>query len=105
MFLQSRDSAGSKRDSDGGYVQATYVLPTKTKIGLAYGKSNLDLTSAETSASSDIVAHNKRFTVGAYHPLTKHLNLVAEWNDIESESHRGNKNENTTISTGAILFF
>jgi len=105
MFLQSRDSAGTKRDSDGGYVQATYVLPTKTKIGLAYGKSNLDLTSAETSASSDIVAHNKRFTVGAYHPLTKHLNLVAEWNDIESESHRGNKNENSTISTGAILFF
>jgi predicted porin len=44
MFLQSRDSAGTKRDSDGGYVQATYVLPTKTKIGLAYGKSNLDLT-------------------------------------------------------------
>jgi predicted porin len=105
MFLQSRDSAGTKRDSDGGYVQATYVLPTKTKIGLAYGKSNLDLTSAETSASSDIVAHNKRFTVGAYHPLTKHLNLVAEWSDIESEAHSGVKNENTTISTGAILFF
>ena len=105
MFLQSRDSAGSKRDSDGGYVQATYVLPTKTKIGLAYGKSNLDLTSAETSATSAAVAHNKRFTVGAYHPLTKHLNLVAEWNDIESEAHSGVKNENSTISTGAILFF
>jgi predicted porin len=105
MFLQSRDLAGSKRDSDGGYVQATYVLPTKTKIGLAYGKSNLDLTSAETSSTSAVVAHNKRFTVGAYHPLTKHLNVVAEWNDIESEAHSGVKNENTTISTGAILFF
>jgi len=105
MFLQSRDSAGSKRDSDGGYVQATYVLPTKTKIGLAYGKSNLDLTSAETSSSSAVVAHNKRYTVGAYHPLTKHLNLVAEWSDIESEAHNGAKNENMTISTGAILFF
>jgi predicted porin len=105
MFLQSRDSAGSKRDSDGGYIQATYVIPTKTKIGLAYGKSNLDLTSAETSSSSAIVRHNERFTVGAYHPLTKHLNLVAEWNDIESEAHNGSKNENTTISTGAIIFF
>ncbi len=105
MFLQSRDAAGSKRDSDGGYVQATYILPTKTKLGFAYGKSNLDLTAAETSATSAVVSSNKRYTVGAYHPLTKHLNLVAEWSDIESEAHSGVRNENTTISTGAILFF
>jgi predicted porin len=104
MFLQSHDTSGNKRDSDGGYVQATYVLPTKTKIGLAYGKSNLDLTASETQGSA-VVSHNKRFTAGAYHPLTKHLNLVAEWSDIESEAHSGVKNENTTISTGAILFF
>ena len=30
---------------------------------------------------------NDRWTVGAYHPLTKHLNLVAEYNAIESEDH------------------
>ncbi len=105
MFLQSRDAAGSKRDSDGGYIQATYILPTKTKLGFAYGKSNLDLTAAETSSTSAVVSSNKRYTVGAYHPLTKHLNLVAEWSDIESEAHSGVRNENTTISTGAILFF
>ena len=35
-------ATGGKRDSDGGYIQATYVLPTKTKLGLAYGVSNLD---------------------------------------------------------------
>jgi len=104
LFVQSHDTAGRKRDSDGGYVQATYVLPTKTKIGLAYGKSNLDLTSQETQ-NSIVVSHNKRMTVGAYHPLTKHLNLVAEYNDVESEAHSGIKNENSTISTGAILFF
>ncbi len=103
MFLQSRDAAGSKRDSDGGYIQATYILPTKTKLGFAYGKSNLDLTAAETSATSAVVSSNKRYTVGAYHPLTKHLNLVAEWSDIESEAHSGVRNENTTISTGVIL--
>jgi predicted porin len=104
LFVQSHDTAGRKRDSDGGYMQATYILPTKTKIGLAYGKSNLDLTSAEAQ-NSIVVAHNKRMTVGAYHPLTKHLNLVAEYNDVESEAHSGIKNENSTISTGAILFF
>ena len=106
MFQQSHALTGEKRDSDGGYVQATYVLPTKTKIGLAYGKSSLDLASVETAAGSPLVVkHNKRFTVGAYHPLTKHLNLVAEWNDMETEAHGGLKNENSSISTGAILFF
>ena len=104
MMLHSHDATGNKRDSDGGYIQATYIIPTKTKVGIAYGKSNLDLTAMETAGSA-FVAHNKRFTVGAYHPLTKHLNLVAEWNDIESEAHSGVKNENSTISTGAILFF
>jgi len=94
-----------KRDSDGGYVQATYILPTKTKLGLAYGRSNLDLASGETTVSSKIVDSNERKTVGLYHPLTKHLNLVAEWNQIESRAHGGNRQESTTGSLGAILFF
>jgi len=92
-----------KRDSDGGYLQATYVLPTKTKLGLAYGRSNLDKASGETDSA--LVDSNERKTVGLYHPLTKHLNLVAEWNQIESRAHDGKRGENTTGSLGAILFF
>jgi len=94
-----------KRDSDGGYVQATYILPTKTKLGLAYGRSNLDLASGETAVDSKLVDSNERKTVGLYHPLTKQLNLVAEWNMVESKAHGGNKQESTTGSLGAILFF
>ncbi len=94
-----------KRDSDGGYIQATYILPTKTKLGLAYGRSNLDLASGEAAASSKIVDSNERKTVGLYHPLTKHLNLVGEWNQVESRAHGGNIQESTTGSLGAILFF
>ncbi len=26
------------RDNNGGYVQATYILPFKTKIGASWGK-------------------------------------------------------------------
>jgi len=103
MFGNSHSTAGQKRDSDGGYVQATYTLPIKTKIGLAYGKSSLDLASGETASA--FVKHNKRTTVGAYHPLTKHLNLVAEFNDIEAEAHNGVKQEHTSTSLGAILFY
>ncbi len=95
-------SGATKRDSDGGYAQVTYVLPTKTKVGLAYGTSNLDRAN---SADTSVISKNERITLGLYHPLTKHLNLVAEYNDIESRVHNGNKGESQTGSLGAILFF
>ena len=97
-----------KRDGDGGYIQATYVIPTGTKLGLAYGRSNLDEASGETAVASDgLLDSNERWTVGAYHPLTKHLNLVAEYNSIESNGHGigTNKTESDSFSLGAILFF
>jgi predicted porin len=97
------DASGNKRDSDGGYLQATYALPTKTKVGIAYGVSNLDKANASDTAY--LVDSNERITVGVYHPLTKHLNLVAEYSNIESKSHNGLKNENNSGSLGAILFF
>jgi len=95
-----------KRDSDGGYVQATYVIPTGTKLGVAYGVSNLDKVTSIDGANPTLVDKNDRWTVGAYHPLTKHLNLVAEYNKVESEGHNSaHKDEQDTFSLGAILFF
>jgi len=106
FFGANGANSGNKRDSDGGYIQATYVLPTKTKLGLAYGISSLDLANTDTvAASNNLVKDNERMTVGLYHPLTKHLNLVAEYNNIESKAHSGRKNENNIGSLGAILFF
>ena len=95
-----------KRDSDGGYVQATYILPTKTKVGLAYGVSNLDKAASDSLATT-LVDSSRRYTVGAYHPLTKHLNLVAEYNDIRSEAHLATIQDQKarSMSLGAILFF
>jgi predicted porin len=103
LGLSGLTDAGKKRDGDGGYIQATYVIPFGTKIGLAYGESNLDKAGGE--ADSTLVKQNQRWTVGAYHPLTKSLNLVAEYNDIKVEAHNNNKNESSTVSLGAILFF
>jgi predicted porin len=102
------DLEGKRRDSDGGYVQGTYTLPgVGTKLGLAYGVSNLDQTSLDRADNNNLVKKNERWTVGAYHPLTKHLNLVAEYNRTKSESHAtGIKDaENDNVSLGAILFF
>jgi len=109
-----QSSKFKKRESDGGYVQLTYVIPTGTKLGFAYGVSNLDKASSETAdsqgtangATGYLVEKNERWTVGAYHPLTKHLNLVAEYNKIESEAHKaGVDYDSDTFSLGAILFF
>jgi len=104
VFLGNGYSATyGKRDSDGGYLQATYVLPTKTKFGVAFGRSNLDRAAGE--GTSALVKTNERLTVGLYHPLTKHLNLVAEYNDMEAKAHDGAKNSSSSGSLGAILFF
>ena len=55
----------------------------------------------------NLVKENTRLTVGAYHPLTKHLNLVAEYSAVESESHLSTQGdaEQDIFSVGAILFF
>ena len=95
-------STGIKRNSDGGYLQATYKLPTNTKIGLAYGISSLDKAGGEADT---LVKENARITLGVYHPLTKHLNLVAEYNDTSSKNHANVERTANTASLGAILFF
>jgi len=95
-------TTGQERDGDGGYLQATYVIPSGTKLGVAYGVSSLDKASSTDTAHLD---ENERWTVGAYHPLTKHLNLVAEYNNVESKDHAGVNSEGDAVSIGAILFF
>ena len=101
------DTTGKKRDSDGGYVQGTYVIPTGTKLGVSYGVSNLDDNASDTANAINLVKSNTMLTVGAYHPLTKHLNLVAEYSNVESESHLSTQGdtESNIFSVGAILFF
>jgi predicted porin len=98
------DATGEMRDSDGGYVQATYVIPTGTKLGVSYGVSKLDDNAAD--AGDSLVKENTMLTIGAYHPLTKHLNLVAEYSNVESEAHDTVSDaESNIFSVGAILFF
>jgi len=104
QFLNGYSSAGRARDSDGGYVQATYVLPTKTKAGISWGQSKLDLASGEAS-NTTLLKTNEMVTAGLYHPLTKHLNLVGEYSYIQSENQAGAENKTNSVSLRGILFF
>jgi hypothetical protein len=89
-----------RRENHGGYVQGTYKLPgVGTKIGLSYGKSVIE----RNTESSD--AEREASIIGAYHPLTKHVNLVAEYNHLDTTSHTGATGKAQTGSLGAILFF
>jgi predicted porin len=106
LFSQGYDAAGKARDSDDWYVQGTYTLPTVgTKLGLSYGESTLDGNSIDAFSSTE----NSMWTVGAYHPITKHLNLVAEYSNQELDTNNraiaDTKVKAKTISLGAILFF
>ncbi|ADI30917.1 porin [Methylotenera versatilis] len=107
QFSSGYDALGQARDSDGGYVQATYTIPgVGTKLGASWGTSNLDATSND--ARGDV--SSEMWTIGAYHPLTKHLNLVAEYSDAkDTVDARGafaeTKSKAKTVSLGAILFF
>jgi predicted porin len=94
------DNAGNRRDSKDYYVQATYALPIKTKLGLSYGRSKLDGTSADAFNGY----RNSMWTGGAYHPLTKNMNLVAEYSDVKTEID-ADSGKSKTVSLGAILFF
>jgi predicted porin len=94
----------TEHDNKGGYVQATYVMPFKTKIGASWGQNVIEKVGAE-------LRDNKReaWIVGAYHPLTKHLNLVAEYNHLTTDSATAAaavaEGKAKTMSLGAILFF
>jgi predicted porin len=100
------DANGKKRDSDQWYVQATYTLPgVGTKLGASYGESTLDGNSVDTFKEVE----DSMWVVGAYHPLTKHLNLVAEYSeserDYDDRATGSAKAKAKTVSLGAILFF
>ena len=98
----------SGRDSDGGYVQVKYALPTKTTVGVSWGISHLDLADGErndTAGKQALVKENEMWDLMLVHPLTKHLNLVAEYSYQESSNQGGQKNDANVGSLGAILFF
>jgi predicted porin len=101
------DANGKRRDSDQWYVQGTYAIPgVGTKLGVSYGESTLDGNSG-SDAFKDI--QDSMWVVGAYHPITKHLNLVAEYaeseRDVDNRVIADAKAKAKTISLGAILFF
>jgi predicted porin len=102
LFVLASDGAGNERDSDGFLAQVTFTAG-KTKFGLNYGESNLDLASSE--ANPTLLTKNSKYTLGVYHKTTENLTLLAELSDIKSEAQNGVENKAKTFNVGAFLAF
>jgi predicted porin len=99
QFNGGYDALGRELDSKDWYVQGTYTLPgVGTKLGVSYGESELQQYSGAKS-------QNEMWVAGAYHPITKHLNLVAEYAEVKHTETDADSGKTKTISLGAILFF
>ena len=90
--------AGTKTKDSGGYVQATFVVPgVGTKLGASWGENNTNQSGVDYT--------NESWIVGAYHPLTKSVNLVAEYSYGKITGGTAAEVDVKTTSLGAILFF
>jgi len=102
QFAGGYDSVDQAQDSDDWYLQATYTLPgVGTKLGARYGESTLDINAVDGGGE----VSREMWAIGAYHPLTKHLNLVAEYSDTKDKATGFVDGKAKTVSLGAILFF
>jgi predicted porin len=106
LFFAASDGAGNERDSDGFLAQVTWTI-NKTKLGVNYGESNLDLASGEPLSVGNalLVKKNRKYTVGVYQKLTDNLTLLAEGTDIRSEAQNGAEDKAKTFNVGAFLAF
>jgi predicted porin len=95
--------ATNQTKDSGGYVQATFKVPgVGTKLGASWGES------MSTASTGGAEFKNESWIIGAYHPLTKSLNLVAEYTDNKFDNIgnvAGSNGKARTTSIGAIMFF
>jgi len=110
LDTDSLDSLGEERDNDGFILQAAYTFNGKTKVGLSYGESNADETSADRSvrlsSGSRQIAAQSSVTFGVYHDVNKWLKIAAEYSRVKNEWHgEGNDQEADVISLGGFFLW
>jgi hypothetical protein len=122
LYIYATSAAGETRDSDGGYVQASYKI-NKLKIGVSYGISKLKLASGEEGYNNTtnpctipaagtnntnpacLLKSNSSAVVGLYYSLTKSVTLVGEYVDTKAKAQGGNSATEKDFALGGILFF
>jgi predicted porin len=120
LYILATSPAGNTRDSDGGYIQATYKFD-RLKFGLSYGTSRLSLANDEQVYDNTgnpcagaginninpacLLKSNSSVVAGVYYSLTKNITLVGEFIDTKSEAEGGNSATEKDYAIGGIIFF
>jgi predicted porin len=90
------------------FVQGTYQVNAKTKLGLGWGKSeNKDRPTAgilNTGTASDLKS-NENVTGAVYYNITPQVTLVGELGETKSKAFNGATAKQNSIAFGAIFFF
>lgn len=111
---QIGNGVGMLSDGDQGdvkgkntFVQATYKVTDRVKIGLGVGKSENDSNpgvSASLPNGGNLLS-NENTTAAVYFNLTKSLTLVGEVGSTTSKSFNGLEAKQNSYSVGGIFFF
>jgi predicted porin len=111
---QSGNGIGMLSDGDQGdikgkntFVQATYKVTDRVKLGLGVGKSENDTNpgvSVSLPAGGNLLS-NENTTAAVYFNLTKSLTLVGEVGTTTSKSFNGLEAKQNSYSVGGIFFF
>ena len=111
---QAGTGLGLLADGDQGnikgkntFVQATYQVSDRVKVGLGVGKSENDSDpgiSASLPAGGNLQS-NENTTAAVYFNLTKSLTLVGEVGQTKSKAFNGADAKQNSYSFGAIFFF
>lgn len=96
-ILSDGDQGGIKGQNT--FLQATYKVAPKVKLGVSYGKSkNKGAVGAQFES-------NENTTGGVYYNVTPSVTLVGELSKTDSKAANGAKATLDGVSFGAILFF
>lgn len=105
----SLDRDGKEHDNYGGYVQALYSFGQGTSVGVQYGASFQDETSAEKAARTANTAvaldHSTLLAVQGFHDINKYFRLVAEYDRTVDTWHDGADRADNTFAVGAFVFW
>lgn len=104
--VQTGKGLGILTDGDSGntkqtnyFLQGTYKVTPKVKLGLNYGQSRLkDGTGTGLKSNSNV-------TAGLYYSLTKSVTLVGEVGQTRSKDFASDTAKLNGVSLGAIAFF
>ena len=102
-FFDGISAGGGLRDSEGGYVQASYKIFPKFKVVGSYGQSSLFRGPGDIDPT--LVRRNEAEIGALYYNLTDWVTLVGEYAHQQSKSHGPFETTSNAVTAGAILFY